>query len=160
MKSTSSFLKSQYELVQQSRKVLFDYCEKISEKEFVAENTAFGRGGSIRNLLIHIANTYEFWIVKNALKKEKIFTEYSSKSTIKEIRPLFDSIDVEVYEFISRLKSLELDQIQFEFNGTKQITTPLELFTHAITHEFHHKGQILTLSRHLGYVPVDTDVMR
>jgi uncharacterized damage-inducible protein DinB len=35
-----------------------------------------------------------------------------------------------------------------------------KLFTHTITHEFHHKGQILTLSRQLGYTPVDTDIMR
>ncbi|MCB0624495.1 MAG: hypothetical protein KDC43_11415, partial [Saprospiraceae bacterium] len=34
------------------------------------------------------------------------------------------------------------------------------LFTHVVTHEFHHKGQILSLTRHLGFVPVDTDVMR
>ena len=34
------------------------------------------------------------------------------------------------------------------------------LFTHVVTHEFHDKGQILSLTRHLGFVPVDTDVMR
>ncbi|WP_423227985.1 DinB family protein [Sabulibacter ruber] len=29
-----------------------------------------------------------------------------------------------------------------------------------ITHEFHHKGQIPSLGRHLGFVPDDTDVVR
>ena len=38
--------------------------------------------------------------------------------------------------------------------------TPLELFTHVLTHEFHHKGQILVLGRAWGYEPVDTDVLR
>ncbi len=38
--------------------------------------------------------------------------------------------------------------------------TPMHLYTHVITHEFHHKGQILTMSRLLGYIPVDTDVIR
>ena len=37
---------------------------------------------------------------------------------------------------------------------------PFKLFTHVITHEFHHQGQILPMSRQLGYIPVDTDVMR
>jgi uncharacterized damage-inducible protein DinB len=44
--------------------------------------------------------------------------------------------------------------------GITLTLTPLQLFTHVITHEFHHKGQILTMSRTLGYIPVDTDVIR
>ncbi len=32
-------------------------------------------------------------------------------------------------------------------------TTPLGLLTHAVTHEFHHKGQIVAMARHLGHVP-------
>ncbi len=87
--------------------------------DFLNQNNSFGRGGSIRNLLVHIANTCEFWIIKHARKKDITFTEYTAKNT-----------------------------------------TPFELFTHVITHEFHHKGQVLSLSRHLGYIPVDTDIIR
>ncbi|MCB0640529.1 MAG: ATP-binding cassette domain-containing protein, partial [Phaeodactylibacter sp.] len=47
-----------------------------------------------------------------------------------------------------------------EFDGKPQETEALKLFTHVITHEFHHKGQVLSFSRHLGYTPVDTDVLR
>jgi uncharacterized damage-inducible protein DinB len=39
-------------------------------------------------------------------------------------------------------------------------TTPLALFTHAISHEFHHKGQIMTMGRILGNIPPDTDIIR
>ena len=39
-------------------------------------------------------------------------------------------------------------------------TTPLELFTHMLTHEFHHKGQIMSMCRLLGHTPPDTDVIR
>ncbi|GGF18473.1 hypothetical protein GCM10010954_16540 [Halobacillus andaensis] len=35
----------------------------------------------------------------------------------------------------------------------------LWLFTHTMTHEFHHKGQILSMVRHLGCEPIDTDVV-
>ena len=37
-------------------------------------------------------------------------------------------------------------------------TTPLWLLTHTETHEFHHKGQIVAMARHLGYNPPDTDL--
>jgi len=32
--------------------------------------------------------------------------------------------------------------------------------THVMTHEFHHKGQIMTMGRMLGYTPPDADVIR
>ncbi|MFK7696805.1 DinB family protein [Paenibacillus sp. HJGM_3] len=38
--------------------------------------------------------------------------------------------------------------------------TALELMSHVITHEFHHKGQIMTMGRILGYTPPDTDIIR
>jgi uncharacterized damage-inducible protein DinB len=160
MTSKVSYFKSQYQLVQKSRQVLFEYCQNISNDDFLNENSSFGRGGSIRNLLVHIANTYEFWIVKNALGKDIIFTEYSSKSNVGQIKILFDSIDSEVNDFIVKYKGAEFNKLAFKINGTQKSTTPFELFTHVITHEFHHKGQILSLSRHLGYIPVDTDIIR
>ena len=33
------------------------------------------------------------------------------------------------------------------------------LFTHTVTHEFHHKGQITDICRHLGHPTPDTDLI-
>lgn len=156
----TSHLKAQYELVLQSRQVLFDYCRTISAVDLVNENSSFGRGGSIRNLLVHIANTYEFWVVRHALKKEVAFTEYSAMSTVGEIEGLFQAVDDEMADFLTRYESSAFDSMDLEVNGKTRSVTAFQLFTHVITHEFHHKGQILSLSRHLGYVPVDTDIIR
>ena len=38
-------------------------------------------------------------------------------------------------------------------------TTRIWLLTHTETHEFHHKGQIASMARHLGYVPPNTDLI-
>ncbi|MCU5378655.1 hypothetical protein OCA08_16075 [Bacillus cereus] len=48
----------------------------------------------------------------------------------------------------------------FAFKQKKEpwSTTPLWLLTHTETHEFHHKGQIVSMARHLGYNPPDTDL--
>ena len=55
------YFQYQYEFVKSSRKVLLEYCKTLSDRDFVTENSTFGRG-SIRNLLVHIGNIYEFWI--------------------------------------------------------------------------------------------------
>lgn len=154
------YVKEQYGFVRDAREVLLTYCKTISNSDYLKENGSFGRGGSIRNLLVHIANTYEFWIGKCALQKNVFFTTYGSKQNIDDTIALFGSIDILMFEFIELLNRPEKRKIDYEINGVKTSAEPFLLFSHVITHEFHHKGQILSLSRHWGYTPVDTDIMR
>jgi uncharacterized damage-inducible protein DinB len=160
MIAASKYCKEQYEYVRDSRGVLLEYCKTISSNDLLGENHSFGRGGSIRNLLVHIANTYEFWIASCALKKTVVFTKYESIENIYDIIRLFDLVDNLMYELIALLEKEENKQIHYEINGIQNSADAFKLFSHLITHEFHHKGQILSLSRHFGYVPVDTDIMR
>lgn len=149
----------QYQYVQESRNILFEYCQVILPEDFINENSSFGRGGSIRNLLVHIANTYEFWIAKNVLKKDVAYAEYEANKNIQDVIELFTYVDNFMAEFFELIKNSE-SEIEYEINGLKIHAEPFKLFTHVITHEYHHKGQILSISRHLGYLPVDTDIMR
>ena len=150
----------QYDAIKDSRHILLEFCKTISEQDLLTENNYFGRGGSIRNLLVHIVNVYEFWIAKNTLSKEIIFTDYQSKQSISEIIALFEKVDIFMNEFMEQFRLDETRRIEYELNGNRNSVSLLKLFTHVITHEFHHKGQILSISRSLGYVPVDTDVIR
>ena len=149
----------QYDLVKQSRDVLLQYCETIAAVDFCAENSAFGRG-SIRNLLVHIGNTYAFWLGDQALRKAIEFTPYHSIQDVEESRQLFLKVDELVAEFIQAFSADCLSDIDISINDKVAQASPLKLFTHVITHEYHHKGQVLSLSRHMGYIPVDTDIMR
>src|SRR5687767_2195979 len=97
----SSYTEEQYELVRESRQVLFDYCRTISASDFLTENSSFGRGGSIRNLFTHIANSYEFWIAKYGLNKEIVFTRYESIQNIDDVIALFKVIDNAMFEFMA-----------------------------------------------------------
>ncbi|GAB3359313.1 hypothetical protein GCM10027566_24800 [Arachidicoccus ginsenosidivorans] len=129
-------------------------------EDFLRENSAFPLGGSIRNLLVHVANTYQFWILKRALQMDLDFTQYTAIRSIQEAERLLGSIDTQIIRFIDQFESTLFDKLQLEVKGRVKYLSPLELFTHVTTHEFHHKGQILLLSRHLGYTPVDTDVVQ
>ncbi|MNF88031.1 DinB family protein [compost metagenome] len=138
---------------------MFAYCKTILPEDFVNQNTSFGRGGSMRNLLVHIANIYEHWIANITLKKNVKYAEYENYKTIQEVILLFDTIDNLMADFISAIDQFD-SEIQYEIQNVKSSAKPLKLFTHVTTHEYHHKGQILSLSRHLGYTPVDTDIIR
>ncbi|MGS2739822.1 DinB family protein [Sinomicrobium sp. M5D2P17] len=154
-----NIIETQYELVKESREILLKYCTGISKKDFTKENSSFGKG-SIRNLLVHTGNTYELWIGKHALQKVKVPTPYTSVATVDELQLFYKDIDMLMEEFLNRhIPDFNRD-ISICINGKTRSISALQLFTHVITHEFHHKGQVLSLSRHLGYVPVDTDIIR
>jgi len=159
MEFISIYSKEQYELVKESREILFEFCKRISSEDFVNQNTSFGRGGSIRNLLVHIVNTYEYWIASISLKKNISYAEYENFKTLQDVIILFNAVDDYMLKFISEMDYFK-NEIPYEIQNIKNSANPFRLFTHVITHEYHHKGQILSLSRHLGYIPVDTDIMR
>lgn len=154
-------LSKQYQLVQGARAVLLDYCEGLSPKDFVRELEQFGRG-SIRNLLVHITTTYQFWLASFAMKQNVVYPKYDAIQTLSEVRPLFENVDAIVNDFLQQFQNqLDTPIIGKTFSGDRALEiAPFVLLTHVITHEFHHKGQILSMSRHLGYIPLDTDVLR
>ena len=159
MNSQFQYASEQYEYVRSSRKVLLEFCAAISSGDFIKEHSSFGRG-SIRNLLVHIANVYENWIGKHGLARNISFTTYQSVNDIVSITGLFEAVDVLVYDFIRSIEDDAERKIDYELNGVKKSAGLLQVFSHTITHEFHHKGQVLSLGRHLGYIPVDTDIIR
>lgn len=152
-------LLQQYEFVKNSRSVLLDFCTKISLQDFLTTDSTFGRG-SIRNLLTHIANVYEFWIVRNVYKKSIEIRSFNEVENIAQVGEYFELINQTVYNFIEEFKNKLNESIYINLGEREIATTPFQIFTHIITHEFHHKGQILSLSRHLGYTPIDTDIIR
>ncbi|ARS36576.1 DinB family protein [Pontibacter actiniarum] len=152
-------LRQQYAMVQQSREVLLQYCDTITTADFCMENSSFGRG-SMRNLLVHVGNTYELWLGKRALRREASLTAPEAIGNVEACRSFFQSVDALVAAFLDAFSQDYLSEIKLSINNTPAQASPLKLFTHVVTHEYHHKGQVLSLSRHLGYTPVDTDIMR
>lgn len=152
-------LVAQYDMVADARETLLGYCGQLTRADFVITNSSFGRG-SIRNLLVHIGTTYQYWIGEHALNKQMAYPSYENITSIKQCRAFFEKVDELISEFLEHFSNAYFHTLSFSINNNAVTATPLKLFTHVITHEFHHKGQILSLSRHLGYVPVDTDIVR
>lgn len=102
-----NLMNKQYEFITEARSVLLDYCKTIPPEELRIEHSNFGRGGSIRNLLVHIANTYQFWIGNKALKKDVPFTAYDSIENIDQVQHVFDDVDLLLRAFIHMAKASE-----------------------------------------------------
>ena len=153
-------LHAQYELTRDARSVLLNYCASIPQEDFVRSHPQVGNGGSIRNLLVHINNSYHGWLMKFALGEPFQKSVFTDLITLKECEDYFHRSDALMTRFLDHFNSRYDQPIEGDLASRKFSATPLKIFTHVVTHEFLHKGQILVLGRSWGYVPVDTDVLR
>ncbi|MCU9614902.1 DinB family protein [Caldibacillus lycopersici] len=150
---------SQYDWIRRTRELLFRYCETLSPTDYVKELESFA-GDSIRNLHVHVADCYRVWLAIRAQRMSLPQISPESITTVQEMREFFRQIDVIVAEFLQKFQGKWDDTVHVTFaDGQKMEFTALWLFTHTITHEFHHKGQIVKIGRQLGYIPPDTDLI-
>ncbi|MDF7813676.1 DinB family protein [Hymenobacter sp. YC55] len=157
----TSLLLAQYALVQSARGALLDYCATLTPTDFIAPVPAFNNS-SLRDLLVHVANVYWHWLGVVAQGKPRSYFDPATTLDVAAVHQLYQEVDTLVAAYGAYVG----DQWQMAKPYTVSrrseplLLTPLALFTHVVTHEFHHKGQLLSMSRQLGYTPVDTDVIR
>ena len=153
-------LNKQYELIRETRESLFKYCETMSDEDYRRELETLG-DKSIRNLHAHVAGCYQYWLGSFALKQHFHMVDPIDIHNVSEMRDLFKSVNQLVEEFLNQFSDkwdmLITGRIPRQKN--EEQLTALWLLTHALTHEFHHKGQIVSIGRQLGYSPPDTDLI-
>jgi uncharacterized damage-inducible protein DinB len=156
-----TLLLHQYQLVLGARGALLTYCEQINSNQLLQPIPGFNNS-SIQSLMVHVANTYIYWLVIVGQQNQRPYFNEADIKDITALRQMFEQVDVAVNDFLTLFKdTMEIPADHKLPNKDILLTlTPLQLFTHALTHEFHHKGQILNMSRQLGYIPADTDVIR
>lgn len=156
--------RKEYEWVKENREVLLDFCSKMDPKDFTCE-MGFG-WQSVRDTLVHVANCYHGWLGSFVLlKTKKPITPRENIPTIgiEEIRTLFEQAVAYVYEvlesFSQKMDESIVQPIPWRESIEEISMTPRKLFMHTVTHEYHHKGQIMAMARQLGYEPPNTDVL-
>ena len=152
-------LRQQYQLVSERRSALFEYCESVQPDHFTEALPAFANR-SMCGLLVHVANVYRHWIAHFAAVADDPFVERERVRDVSDVRLQFLQVDISMGKFFDLYGGKTLITGKISGEDIPFTVTPLELATHVLTHEFHHKGQVLSMSRFLGYTPIDTDVIR
>jgi uncharacterized damage-inducible protein DinB len=153
-------LKKQYVLLQGSRGVVLNFIETEVGADLTTQVPTFD-GSTMRYLLVHTVNCYMQWLGYFALKMPLAFLDDKNFTTLSLIRPLYSQVDDIMGVFLENFAEQLENPLASTLPRNRQFTaTPLQLFTHVLTHEFHHKGQIMTMCRLLGHTPPDTDIIR
>ncbi len=156
----NGFLPEQYDLVRMTRETLFTFLENIPAGALHADVPGFG-SGTIARVHLHAAGCYMHWL--GGFARIRSNPEFPTEEEIRSadgpvLRHWFSRSDAVVNEFLqtygNRFRELIYNQSEAPMG-----LTPLWLMTHAMTHEFHHKGQIVAMARQLGHAPPDTDLV-
>jgi uncharacterized damage-inducible protein DinB len=152
------FFLSQYASIESSRKVVFDFCKSFKSGDYIKPITFNGK--SIAQLHVHVANTYLSWLVIAAQRKEVERFRDEDYTNVEAMEKLYQHVNTIVYEYVTIMDNQRGKSLTYQNTERTIHTTSTELFTHVITHEFHHKGQMMMLARSPGYVPPDSDAIR
>lgn len=156
----ADLLHQQYEMVRGSRGVVLHFAETNLPGQLHSPVPSFV-DKSIAYLLVHNANVYLHWMANFAMKLNMPYADEKDYPDVQSIRNLYMQIDQLVVGFINTYETRLTETINgTTASGKLAQSTPLEIFTHVASHEFHHKGQILSMFRLLGHTPPDTDVIR
>lgn len=155
---------NEYEWVKQTRQILLDQCRDIQEDE-LTKVFEFGFQ-SIRDSLVHVAGCYHAWLgsfVLSEVSSPLITKEVIETMDIEDIQHYFNQADLYVdrvfEQFTGKIDETIEKELSWKMNSGLVRKTPQQLLVHSITHEFHHKGQIVAMLRLLGYTPENTDIL-
>ncbi len=150
----------QYKLVQSARGAMFDYLATIPFDKLHVSVEGY-QNKSVCYLLNHVAVCYLSWLTEFALKNPLMTNDETAWQTMNDVKTFYTEADDCVYNFLAAFNDKNTMITGYKKRQELTLTlSVLQLFTHVITHEFHHKGMILNITRQLSYTPVDTDVIR
>jgi len=140
--------------------VLLDHLSTIPAEAYVKELPGFGLS-TLRAQIVHIFNCEGFWI--HTLQGARFEDEDPADwPTIPDARRLQHRIGTNTLAYLSNLTDEQINtdaELRFQ-DGDRAVRTPAFVLHHVLTHAFHHKGQIVSMCRALGYPAPDTDLSR
>lgn len=154
-------VRQQYDWIVQARDRMFRFLEQIPLSKLHERVPHFGHETMIATH-IHAADSYRFWfgelLRQNPRAYQPATEEEVRRADIPSVRNRFLQADELVEWVINEYGGRWFEEIALEVSWQNEplVLTPLYLISHVQTHEFHHKGQIVIMAKHLGY-PLPTD---
>ena len=138
---------------------MLDHIATLPEGSYHTKLNGFGFA-TIGEQVLHIFQCETNWIHRaQAIPFDGL--SVSEYPAILEARVLQRKVRSETSAYLSGLTEQQLNEeiTLRSYDGFEITCTPAHVIHHVLTHAFHHKGQIVSMCRMLGYPAPDTDVL-
>ena len=147
-----------YDWTHASLTLLLNHLSTIPATDYTKDVPGFGFP-CVRAQVVHILNCEGFWIhTLQAIPFDD--QDPANWPAVSDARLLQREVRTRTLNYLSRLSDQNLiapTELHFP-DGDVAVRTPALIFHHVLTHAFHHKGQIVSMCRILGYPAPDTDL--
>ncbi|GGR03717.1 DinB family protein [Deinococcus ruber] len=171
-----------YEWVKRTREQLFEYMASLPNDVYLQDQPGLP-SSSLRDIHAHVANMYQWWVGRFSLGIEPyqqqlaalspaeietraswiaaiIALEHAETLRLTDVsatRKLFLDVDLLMARAFETFDQLDEPFEVIRASGRPTMVTQRWVLVAQITHEFHHKGQMLAYGRALGY-PLPEDI--
>ena len=144
-------LKLMYEWTRKTREDLFKFTDTLPNDLYTFEHPNFAYG-SIRNIHAHVAFGYLVWVGVVGLGYQRATLELPALQILDAaaMRERFKFVDSVVAEALEKFENLD-EMFEYKRRDETLQLTKRWLIVRPVTHEFHHKGQLLALARFLEH---------
>jgi uncharacterized damage-inducible protein DinB len=132
---------------------VWDSIDSITDEQFLADD-AYSRG-SIRNLMVHLANTDSNWLagLKNIPEEQdtprKKYEDYPNRASV---RAFWDSTAKDVEEYAATLTEVALNEEPVDIQNPRW-----QVILHIINHGTDHRSTVLQRLHEFGAPTFDQD---
>lgn len=141
------------------RERLYQFLEQLPPEHLTADLRVGWR--DLRGLLLHCLETEVFWIQCGVLQGERPDWDFRQFPDLAAIRQQAARVRDATEGWLAGLTEEDLDRkaaIRYS-DGTEVRFTLAKAVMHLILHDAHHRGQVSSLARQLGYEPPEIDLM-
>lgn len=141
------------------REWLYRFLEQLTPEELTRDLKVGWR--SIRGILVHSLAAESFWVEHRLQKGERPNWDEREYGDITAIRALAARVRGKTEAYLAGLTEEDLgreESMTFSSGDVVRFTVAKAL-THVVIHDAHHRGQVSTLARQLGYEPPEIDLL-
>ena len=144
--------------------LLLKHCTSLPLEKRQEKLEGFG-WPTIHSQLMHVAESEAWWVAcadgrKIDWPRDSDWWDFAECERSEDLDARYREVREATQKFYTSLSPDELQQPRWvAFNEKEGVNvSPALMLSHLITHGFHHKGQIVAMTRQLGYPPPETDM--
>lgn len=140
--------------------LVLDHLSAIPQSDYLRQVPGFGFG-SLREQATHVLNCEAYWVrtLRGLTHFDRRPDEFSDAADLKRMQ---HEVGARTLEYLANMTDRELNDekdVRLD-DGNVLRCSPALVIHHALTHVFHHKGQMAAMCRLLGHPTKDTDLIR
>jgi uncharacterized damage-inducible protein DinB len=150
--STTDMIKTFIEYHIATTRRVWESIDRISEEQFLADD-AYSRG-SIRNLMVHLANTDRNWLEGMKNLPERQFNKYEEYPDRASVRAYWDTVAKDVIDYVNTLSVDKLNQNPVDIPSPRWA-----VLLHLVNHGTDHRSTVLQKLTEYGAPTFDQDLV-